>query len=1077
MTGATSSSAGGIEFVVGGALGLAAHFFPRRGADGKLHIQLDDACFLLSGQVETWSLWPRLSRADQVRIARILRFRPVEVANRNVFVGLVGRLVPGAIAGFRLFGPDQLLVDLGRPPLEFVDECVAVLLRERELKKLRTSPIALTGDYQGPRFLPNSERGTTRVVDVRYRLLIDDQGGHEKPIDIGAPADAETVDVPVLELRHLAARLDAHYDQSHRQRAVNAVFEHLQAAEGGNVTDQWTFRPGPTRIFQAPTGVGKNVLAELLACWCALHGRVASLVVPTNAMVVKTAHSIEFALRALDCDAKVVPLTSPHSAQNVAETAVRGTESNGLGHWAMERLAYGCALPAAAVAEDGVESWEPGEEPCDVLRAVGSPGLVPNRRYACPWKPTCGKYRNARLACSAAVIVTSHLNWLVGTLHIPVQAHSHVDQNIRVEELLLHRSHVVMIDEIDSFQATMIGHSARGLLLAHRRPTPAPLLRLDNELSEAFGRVDTQVEHQVRAAIAQARFLAENYTSHLAEGAFRRIRRSRGSHPMAGRWLLPRKWDGWLAATLFGVPDGQPPEREHYQMLQALFESASADEFRAIPGWLHPVQSALARVTSITTGEDFFQSAWDLIFNALRTCPDPQSRLIDDDVRVGATDRLIRRAYLDGLRTLLFRFVYAAPQLQASGVFSAREIGDALGQYASWRAAPYGPLGRALFAFTEQFDPDRSSDTSLRVSAFGGDPHTYVTSLGDATALAHLGQPRVVMGLSATSFFPGAPHHHVFSRPTWWIPDDRGGGIRLLASPISDQEREFVRVSGTYGQARSDALVKLGELLWKKHLAPALGELVGNPETAHRARFLLATTSYAGARDLAAGISNAGVPATRIVLAVSADDGGPQRSAHWRELPADRLESFGQHSDDLILIAPLARAQRGLNIVDHNGRSLIGSVWLVVRPVPIIDEPAEILAHVHASARSAVAPSPDPAAVLDMVRQVAGRYLEELVTALPYFRTLPEQAQLAIAAETLNGLIQLAGRARRGGAVGEIHLVDYAFIDDRAKSDLPSLIRRLRRQWDMDGNLPLINALYGRTIQEIFHFADSRSVT
>ena len=85
--------------------------------------------------------------------------------------------------------------------------------------------------------------------------------------------------------------------------------------------------------------------------------------------------------------------------------------------------------------------------------------------------------------------------------------------------------------------------------------------------------------------------------------------------------------------------------------------------------------------------------------------------------------------------------------------------------------------------------------------------------------------------------------------------------------------------------------------------------------------------------------------------------------------------------------------------------------------------------------------------------------------------------QLAIAAQTLNGLIQLAGRARRGGAIGEIHLVDYAFLDSRAESDLPSLIRRLRQQWARDGHLRRIERLYGQTIQSIFSFADSRERT
>jgi len=1080
MNAGTDAAAGTVEFVVGGALALAAHFFPRRNQDGKTRIQLEDACFLLSGQVEVWSAWPLLSREDQVRIARLLRFRPVEVANRNVFADWVQALVPHKIPGFRIGGEGEVLVDMGRPPVELADECITALLAERQMRERRPASVAGTGEYGTAMYVPAADRSGTRTLDVRFQLTIEDKMAPEEPIDIGAPAQADLIEVPVAELRQIAARLDATFGQGYRVESIDRVFAHLHSRDGAQTTQSWQLRAGPTSIFQAPTGSGKNVIAELLACWCAGRGMVTSLVLPSNADVVRTAYTLERSLVALGVSGTVAPLTSPNSAQKVAETTVRGSGTATLGLWAVERLAYGCAHPSATILEESADTWEPGSEACTSLRRIGSDGRASGGRLICPWRPSCGKYRNARAATSAAIVVTSHVNWLVGAVHVPVLAQGRVDDNMRVEELLLHRSHLVMIDEVDAFQATMIGRSARGLLLAQRRrhAVPPPLRRLDADLSDAPGRVDAVVEHDVRAATAQARYLAESYAGHLAEGAFSRRRggRERG-HPMQGRWLLPRKWDAWLAASLYGVPDGEQPGRHHYQALLELF--SNEEDLGLVPDWLMPVRAALTRVTSLTDGGDAFHHAWNQIYAALSESPYEGSRLADEQARTVATDRLIRRAYLERLRTLLFRFVYAAPHLQASGVSAAREIAEALGQYASWRAAPYGPLGRSLFAFTEHHDPDRPQDTALRVSGFGGDPHTYVTTLGDLTALAHLGRPRAVIGFSATAFLPGAPHHHVFTTPVWWVPDDHAGGVRVTASPISDEEREFVRVSGTYGQQRADTLVKLGELLWKKHLAPTLRHLADNPATSHKQRLLLATTSYRDAQYLAEGISNAGVPAERIVLAIRPDaaGAGPRHTARWVELPADRLESFGRDVDGAVLIAPLARAQRGLNIAGDDGRSLVGSVWLVVRPLPLVDDPAEILAHVHARAHASARPSEDPAAVLDIVRQIAGRHFEEMFTSMPYFRALPNETQLAIAAEILSGLIQLAGRARRGGDIGEIHLVDYAFVDPSANCDLPALIRKLREQWASDGDLDLVEHLYGQTIQAIFDFAASRDRT
>lgn len=1064
--------------VVRGALALAAEFFPRHTAGGKTYVQAADALFFLSGHMDKWSGWPHLPPADKALIARLLRWRPVELANRNVFSDWLDILMPGHIHDFRALADGTLLVETTRPARQIAEECAQQLWLERQVKDRHPAAIASNGDFatwiRG--HLPGSG-----YAQATYSLSISPAAGPEAPIDLGAPAVAGEVAVPVAELEHIAARLDAEFGEQHRTASMRRIFTKIQSAPAHPVGPAWTLSAGATRTFNAPTGIGKNVAAELLAVWGVQHGKVTALVVPSNAAVIRAAASIDASLRALGIDAEVVPLMSPDAAQREAEAAATRRSGNGqLGLWAYQRLSYGCALPAAAQADSAVDAWEPGAEPCMSLRKIRSDGSVSGGRWMCPWKPSCGKFRLARQACRASVIVTSHVNFLAGRLHVPVIIGGRAEENLTVEELLLHRSHWVLIDEVDAFQAAMISHSAHHLDLATRRGSPlSPLRQFDSEFNSALGRIDTRIEGRVHAALAQARYLAENYNRHLAAGHFRRSRSGRSpGHPMTGRWLLPRRWDAWLAAALFNVPDGQAPGDGHYKALQAMLPME--DRHVPLPEWLEPVAAALAQLTSSSSGYDLFEDAWSLIFALLAKHPYDGSRLDDDNIRAEVTDRLIRRAYLEPLRKLLFTFVYAAPQLHASGVPAATDIANALSQYAAWRAAPHGPMGRVLFAFTEIHDEQRPLETTLRVSGFGGDPHTYVATLGELTALAHTGHPRIVIGLSATGYFPGAPHHHVHVPPAWWVPDDETGGIVIRAAPVSDEERQFLRVSGTYGAQRTATLMELGRLLWVKRLDPALQALAADPESSHRARLLLATTAYQGARDLAEGLSAAGVPAEKIVLAVRPGQArnttrGP--GARWTELPADRLEEFGRSAgiaSGSVLVAPLARAERSINIVDDAGRSLIGSVWLVVRPVPVIDEPPQLLAHVNARAHAETSPADDPAGALDLMRIAAGKHYDELFSSLPYFRSLPDDTQLAIAKETLNGLIQLAGRARRGGEVGEIWLVDYAFHDTTGNSDLPALIRRIRAGWQRDGHLSLMQSLYGETLNAIFRFADER---
>ena len=252
---------------------------------------------------------------------------------------------------------------------------------------------------------------------------------------------------------------------------------------------------------------------------------------------------------------------------------------------------------------------------------------------------------------------------------------------------------------------------------------------------------------------------------------------------------------------------------------------------------------------------------------------------------------------------------------------------------------------------------------------------------------------------------------------------------------------------------------------------------------------LLATTSYDGARAAAEGLVRAGANPRRICLAVRPQDApdigdiGDDRpdQVGWRELAADRLEEAPSLGVE-VLIAPLARVQRGVNIIGAGDRSALGSIWLLVRPVPIIDEPTELVAHVNAHP---LAPDANddvlrdlehrPADVLDARKQAAGHYFEHIVTSLPYFRTMPRGVQLSVTAEIMNGIVQLVGRARRGGTPATIYLADGAMLDPSGGPTFGTLVRRLRDHWEQTGQLPRMRELYGTTLTEFFRYADDEA--
>jgi hypothetical protein len=417
----------------------------------------------------------------------------------------------------------------------------------------------------------------------------------------------------------------------------------------------------------------------------------------------------------------------------------------------------------------------------------------------------------------------------------------------------------------------------------------------------------------------------------------------------------------------------------------------------------------------------------------------------------------------------------AAVACQAGDLGDLERAGG-LGSYGRWRATPTGPLGRLVFAFTEHRDDTGDEPTRLTTAAFGGDPHVYTVSLGDTTALAMAGTRRIVLGLSATAYFPFAPHYHVHAPPRWWVSDDNPGTVTIDAASVD------TRISGLDEPARTENTRLLAQRLWTRRLDAELQHL--HQEDPGRARVLLATTSYDGARLVAEGLAAAGVAARRICLAVRPHrDDVPRPGGHvitdagaWLELPADRLEDFPAVNGADLLIAPLARVQRGVNIIGEGDKSALGSVWLLVRPVPVIDEPAELVAHLQAKALADhPGPAEDPLPVLRDRRNAAGQYFEEIVSRPPYFQAQPAQVKLSVTAEIINNTIQLIGRARRGGTPAVLHLVDEAFHNAQAGTDFATLVTRLRAAWDDAGTLQQMRQLYGTTLDAFFDYADQNT--
>ncbi|MGW1916954.1 hypothetical protein ACWCQS_41305 [Streptomyces sp. NPDC002076] len=1094
MNSTAGSRSAAVPLVVRAAVLLAARLFPNRAAQEesgwRQMARLDDAHFLLSGHLSLWEQWPVLSEDDRLRVARLLRRRPASLAQRTVFLDEAAQVAAaGAGAEFAAADEDGLVVVMPAADsgtriddlLAEIDGHVARTARSR-----RRLP-AGAGRYFSELRIPDPLSPSRRAVGVHYDLRVA-QPGKTTAMVLQDSAGLDDLRIPLDALEDLAGRLDAAYKEQHRAKAVADLREHLHHADGSALGEEFHAQAGTISVLHAPTGLGKNIASELIALWCARRGLTAAVVVPQNAQVMQAVARLRRDAKTLRKTDKeddgtrvpvVVPLISTRGMQKLAEDTA-GNVHDDAEHrdWVFAEMSYSCALTAHAAPEArGVETWDPGNEPCDQLKDSAG------KTRCCPWRATCGKFRHHRAALGADIIVTNHTNFLIGRVHVPLADHGVERRDVTVEELLLRRAHVVMMDEVDALQAKAFDESAKSVLLARYGSASSPVRELEEQFSRHCLRLSREVEEYLHPKIKRLSWLAETYVSHLARGAITPDRERR-------RLVVPRRWDAMLAHRIFKLKPGDRPSEAHMRTVNRLFSKTGELEGAEEVEGLEELRAVLSSLTDLSDDGSLSAATLAELADRFRTVTgdappektngDASSEDDGDAPPEDVTDLVqyaARRAFLEKSREILRQIVGAAPALQGAGMTASNDLAEVLSSHVPWRAAPYGPLGRPLFAFSEHFNDQDLAATALTLKSFVGDPHSHISHLGDVTALAHGGRRRVVIGLSATAHMPRAPRHHLLTPPSWYVPDDVNGSLSAVLDKVQHKEGSWARVSGLRGQRREDAYREMGAALWPR-LDAELAEVAADPARAHRAHVLVAFEAYHAGPLLAQGLVSAGAPAGEICVAVRPQD-VPRYEKHppgWVPVPADRLEQFPLHVGHgrcRFLLAPMARVERGLNIVDQGGRSLLHVACLVVRPVLVMEEPAVLLAMVNSLAyRDVPPPGDEPAVILEQLRLSGGRTFEEIRRGSHYFKDLGQDVKTAIVAEILTRLIQLGGRTRRGGDHGSLHLADAAFTETTADSTLPHLLHTLRTQWQRRGEWDLIDRIYRSTLDILLSLAD-----
>jgi len=1048
------------------ALALAEICFPRAGDSGEPMIDPRDARFFLSGQMGTWSQWRGgLLAAHVASVDTLLRYRPRRLGKESGFrLSLESRLPRGLLPRYEPSEAGFLRVVGGVPAEEVLTEALDAL--EAAGRGRRRVPEAARGGQQyvaavflnGPDGRQEFRRNSYWIPDVEVA---------QEPLRLARGSAPEQLTLNHSALLDTAKRIDEAGDHGFSLRNQLEFFlDGLRGPGPGTASLQMT--AGALNLLVAPTGTGKSVLTRVAASELAQHGKVVVIIVPDVETTLSLVRDVRADASALGVDIEVAALLSPRRLIEVARRRSDDAIDAEQARWTWAELGYSCLLPI----EDGPD-WQPGQEPCTDLTVAGEE----EGRYRCPFISVCEKWRPWRIAAETArVIVTNHAYFQKGSVPIPVSINGHTHGRVSVQEFLLTRADVVVIDEIDAFQAHAVRESGRTLVLARRDEGELLLEQLNKQRQQQVraGTVPRELELDFQRILKRLDYLPERYLSAVVNGL---IDPGDPVGGMPARLHLPRRWDNLLACRMFGLDElTERPEEEQLDLFGALFKPAERTE--PLPQGWDELRQLLRLVVSQAPAADRIEQIRDQLTQLLAGLNDGAG--VPDP---GHTAQLLlRRAFLDEIQQDLASLERLLPLMRDSGMRLADDVETALDRGSTWHATPEGPIGRSVFGFAVTGDVSDQADRTLSAEIIAGDPHAYTAELGVTTAAALAGAPRIVLGLSATAFLPGAPTFHVHSPVRWYFPDraDTGTGkVTIRNAAVSGADGHGIVFSGSDRRKKPQVMRDLGSRLWEQLLEDHLEELHqhADPARRQRARVLLVTNSYKQGVDLCRGLIKAGARRSRICLAVPAtvdatSGAGLEIPDDVNVLPANRLRDFPGIAGADVLISPFARVARGLNIVVED-QSALDSIWVCVRPVRLINDPSALVAHTGARSRLGRKPSDDPAGELEARHHLAALHLEHINRANPEFSRLPKDVRTAVFADIFADLNQLAGRARRGGTDTTLYLVDNAFHAGGAAagSDFASLFRSLRALWASNGDLPTVQEIFGTTLDSFANFA------
>ena len=808
---------------------------------------------------------------------------------------------------------------------------------------------------------------------------------------------------------------------------------------------------------------GKSTLMDVVAVWAAKNGLRTTLVVGDVVDAVTRATMFR------ELGLSSVPLLGPSNRVrhferiNLVASEEHSNESCLPTDLRLQWVSPICLL-------DGLSSSSkiiaPGEEPCDALYTERGQRRDPAH---CPLMAICPVHQASNDLIDSNIWIATPASLLY--TRAPIQA---TRKRIRLLELVYRESNLVIVDEVDRVQVqlddafgpneTLVGETGEGWMD-----------QLEMNSSNHHGKSRSMYLNMETNAWSQAQRLAQQAIDLIITLVSE-----------------DRKLRNWVT-------------RSTYFTGQKLFRLLLEDIAKRIGHT--PTENAIPQIKRFC--DNPFSQDSPLSEIAMRTMVEYPSDYLDGLARDWIKSQGLNQRVEDGNSLVLRRKLFLAVATVvlehrlkmvvqrwdlAEDAFGLSSDGDMMFQRSppDYRTLiPDVAMGYQFgFRYSSLDDRSPGGIQFFRCSGIGRWILLHLHDLFEA--LDGQKGPHTIL-MSGTSWAPGSMSHHLQLPVDGLLKSPKEqieaiGQSNCFFNPIA-RHGEAVRVSGTRNDEKENNLKTITHTLASRQGALGLkSELELLPMD--RQRILLVVQSYRQAKIVADELNAMPEWAGKVARLIRDDD--DTDSHHTSTIRRGRVYSFAERPE-CILVAPLLAVERGHNILINDGRAAIGSVFFLVRPMPVPFEMSTALREMNWWALNRSSSISETARQHNRLFQIWGDFRKEATNE--WYRCLDKSGQYITLTDIersdlvwtqLIALWQTVGRTVRGGTVTRVHFCDAAFAPETANGEMKdspqtSLLVAIRTELDQymnpvstpsDPNAQMVTtALYGPWASALRHIA------